>query len=160
MLIIPGDLKNRAHHRLEAWIHATFAAAAGLDIETVVVSRRGDASQIDRMPAIGEAMALDSLDRLLQLWHQMGCGLVPFKPATSAAIFKASGGGDDLRRRARAAWETQYNGIPGDGDDATAQLSWRGQDPFAPPLLDEWRDLAVVVFEQVEHWFHSTWPAG
>ena len=153
VVIIPGDLKNGAHHRLEAWIRATFASAAGLDIETVVVSRRGNVSQIDRMPAIGEAMALDSLDRLLQLWHQAGCGLVPFKPATSAAIFKASGGGDDLRRRARAAWETQYNGIPGDGDDATAQLSWRGQDPFAPPLLDEWRDLAVVVFEQVEHWF-------
>jgi hypothetical protein len=79
--------------------------------------------------------------------------LVSFKPATSAAIFKASGGGDDLRWRASTEWETQYNGMPGDGDGAAAKLSWRGQDPFAEPRLDEWRELAVTIFELVDNWF-------
>jgi len=160
VVIMPSDLRNRAPRRLEAWIRATFAAASGLDSETVLVSRRGDVCHIDRMPAIGEAMALESLDRLLRLWHHAGSGLVPFKPATSAAIFKAWGGGDDLRWRASTEWETQYNGMPGDGDGAAAKLCWRGQDPFAAPRLDEWRELAVTIFELVDHWFATAKDDG
>jgi exodeoxyribonuclease V gamma subunit len=155
VIIVPGDLQSGSGHRLEAWMRAIFASAAGLDIETVVVSRRKETSRIDRMPAIGEAVARTSLGNLLQLWRQAGRGLIPFKPATSAAIFKAVGHGDDLRRRGREAWVESYNGIPGDGDGAAAKLAWRGQDPFDPEVLDDWRGLAVLVFEQVENWFAS-----
>ena len=154
VVITPGDLKERAHYRLETWIRATFASAAGLDIETAVVSRRGKTTRIDRMRPIGEAVARTSLDTLLQLWHQARRRPVPFKPATSAAIFKEGASGD-FHGKARQAWDTQYNGLPGDGDDAAAQLAWRGQDPFVGDTLDEWRELATVVFKRVEDWVTS-----
>ena len=151
VVIIPGDLKERPHYRLETWIRATFASAAGLDIETVVVSRRDKATRIDRMRPIGKAVARTSLDTLLQLWHQMRQRPVPFKPATSAAIFKEGEGGA-VHEKAMQAWNTQYNDLPGDGDGPAAQLVWRGQDPFVGATLDEWQELAKVVFERVEDW--------
>ena len=50
------------------------------------------------------------------------------------------------------AWNTQYNDLPGDGDGPAAQLVWRGQNPFVGTTLDEWQELARVVFERVENW--------
>lgn len=152
VIVVPGDLQTRPKYRLEAWVTATFAFAVGLDVATVVVSRQGSASRVDRMPAIGEATAQSSLDRLLELWHRAGCGLIPFKPNTSAAIFKASCRGDDLREKAQGEWEKKWNGIPGDGDDDSAKLVWRGQDPFSGPLMEEWQGLASDVFGRVEKW--------
>ena len=151
VVIIPGDLKERAHYRLETWIRATFASAAGLNIETKVISRRDKSARIDRMRPIEEAVARTSLNTLLQLWHQMRQRPVPFKPATSAAIFKKLELGD-VRGTARKEWDIHYNGLPGDGDDTAAQLVWRGQDPFVGATLDEWQELATVVFKRVEDW--------
>ena len=105
------------------------------------------------MPAIDAVTARSSLDRLLELWHQAGCRLIPFKPTTSEAIFKALCSGDDVREKAEREWEQKWNGIPGDGDDDSAKLVWRGQDPFAGPLLDEWQGLAGDVFARVEKWY-------
>ena len=49
-------------------------------------------------------------------------------------------------------WEKKWNGIPGDGDDDSAKLVWRGQDPFSGPLMEEWQGLASDVFGRVEKW--------
>ena len=150
VVIIPGDLTKRPHYRLETWIRATFASAAGLDIRTTaVVSRQDKELWSGSGSPIKKTEAQESLKDLLKLWHQMRQRPVPFKPATSAEIFKKGEFGD----KARQAWNTKYNGLPGDGDGPAAQLVWRGQDPFVGDTLDEWQKLATDVFEQVEDWF-------
>jgi len=152
VILVPGDLK-KAKYRLQAWVTATFASAVGVDVGTVVVSTQDRTSHVDRMPAIDAVTARSSLDRLLELWHEAGCSLIPFKPATSEAIFKASSRGDDLREKAEREWNEKWGGIPGDGGDDSAKLVWRGQDQFSEPLLDEWQGLAVDVFARVEKWY-------
>ena len=47
-------------------------------------------------------------------------------------------------------------GVSGDGDSASAQLTWRDRNPFAEEIFDGWRRLATEVFGLVEAWFANT----
>ena len=54
------------------------------------------------------------------------------------------------------AWHEQPQGPPGEGDSASARLTWRDRDPFAEEIFDEWRRVAAAVFGPVEAWFATT----
>ena len=156
VLVMPTELKGRPHHRLDAWVRATFAAACGMNGDTLIVSKHGESTRIDRMPPMAPEQARSALDHLLVLCQQARLCPLPFGPQTSSAIFDAGLRGRDPREQAVKAWELQPTGLPGEGDSASARLAWRGQDPFAEGIFDEWRRLAAAVFEPVADWFANT----
>ena len=124
--------------------------------DTLIVSRDGDRAKVDHLPPIDPADARESLDALLRLCEQARRRPLPFGPKTSSAIFNAGrkGAGVDAEiAAARKAWTTQFDGPPGEGETASAQLAWRDRDPFAADTFDEWRQLAEEVFGPVEAWF-------
>jgi exonuclease V gamma subunit len=124
--------------------------------DTLIVSKHGESTRIDRMPPMAPAQARSELDHLLVLCQQARLRPLPFGPKTSSAIFDAGRRGRDPREQAVKAWEQQPTGLPGEGDSASARLAWRGQDPFAEGIFDEWRRLAAAVFEPVADWFANT----
>jgi exodeoxyribonuclease V gamma subunit len=161
VLVMPTELKERPHHRLDAWVRATFAAACGMRGDTLVVSNDGELAKFDRMPAMAQQQARATLDNLLHLCHQARLRPLPFGPKTSFAIFDAGRRGADETASALKAWEQQPKGPPGEGDSASAQLAWRDRDPFAEDVFAEWRRLATEVFVPVEAWFaNATAKAG
>ena len=156
VLVMPTELQGRPHHRLDAWVRATFAAACGMRGDTLVVSKDGEMARVDRMPSMAPVQAQAALDSLLQLCRQARRRPLPFGPKTSFAIFDAGRRGVNEADRALKAWQQQPKGPPGEGDSASAQLAWRDRDPFAEVIFDEWRRLAAEVFDPVEVWFANT----
>ena len=155
VLVRPTELKGKPHHRLDVWVRATFAAACGMSGGTLVVSMEGERTSVDRMPTVAAEQARSALDHLLVLCKQARLRPLPFGPKTSWAIFDAARRRINDTDRARKAWEQQPSGLPGEGDSASARLAWRGQDPFAEGIFDEWRRLAAEVFGPVTDWFAS-----
>ncbi len=153
VLIMPTELKGRPQHRLDAWVHATFAAACGMNGDTLIISKYGESTRINRMPPMAPAQARSALDHLLVLCQQARMRPLPFGPKTSSAIFDAGLRGRDPREQAVKAWGRQPTGLLGEGESASARLAWRGQDPFADGIFDEWHRLAAAVFEPVAEWF-------
>ena len=156
VLVRPTELKAAAHHRLDVWVRATFAAACGMRGDTVVVSRDGERTRVDRRPAMAPDQARAALDHLLHLCSDARRYPLPFGPKTSFAVFDAGQRGVNETDRAMKAWHQQPQGPPGEGDSASAQLTWRDRDPFAEEIFDEWRRLAAAVFGPVEAWFATT----
>ncbi|MEE2791304.1 MAG: hypothetical protein VX453_06710, partial [Acidobacteriota bacterium] len=156
VVIVAADLKNGPHHRLSAWVHAMFAAACGMKIDTLIVSRKDTGVKADRMPPMTQSLAKSRLHELLALFKQARLHPLPFAPKTSAAIFAATEDGTDEATAARKVWEEKFSGPPGDGQSASARLTWRGQDPFGEGTLDEWCRLAELVFRPMRDWFAST----
>ena len=161
VLVRPTELKAAAHHRLDVWVRATFAAACGMRGDTVVVSREGERTRVDRRPAMDPDQARAALDHLLDLCAHARRYPLPFGPKTSFAVFAAGQRGGNETDRAMHAWHEQPQGPPGEGDSASARLTWRDRDPFAEEIFDEWRRVAAAVFGPVEAWFATTaTPAG
>ena len=156
VLVRPTELKAAAHHRLDVWVRATFAAACGMHGDTVVVSREGERTRVDRRPAMAPGQARAALDHLLHLCARARRYPLPFGPKTSFAVFAAGQRGVNETDRARQAWHQQPQGPPGEGDRASAKLTWRDRDPFAEEIFDEWRRVAAAVFGPVEAWFATT----
>ena len=153
VLVRPTELKAAAHHRLDVWVRATFAAACGMRGDTVVVSRDGERTRVDQRPAMASDQARAALDHLLHLCAHARRYPLPFGPKTSFAVFAAGQRGVNETDRAMQAWHQQHQGPPGEGDSASARLTWRDRDPFAEEIFDEWRRLAAAVFGPVEAWF-------
>ena len=105
VLVMPTELKGRPHHRLDAWVRATFAAACGMNGDTLIVSKHGESTRIDRMPPMAPEQARSALDHLLVLCQQARLCPLPFGPQTSSAIFDAGRRGRDPREQAVKAWE-------------------------------------------------------
>ena len=156
VLVRPTELKAAAHHRLDVWVRATFAAACGMRGDTVVVSREGERTRVDRRPAMDPDQARAALDHLLDLCAHARRYPLPFGPKTSFAVFAAGQRGGNETDRAMHAWHEQPQGPPGEGDSASARLTWRDRDPFAEEIFDEWRRVAAAVFGPVETWFATT----
>ena len=156
VLVMPAELKDKPHHRLDAWVRATFAASCGMRGDTLVVSKDAERVRVDRMPSMDPTQARAALDALLQLCEDARRRPLPFGPKTSHAIFAANRKGSDETTAALKAWAQQPKGPPGEGDSASAQLAWRDRDPFATDTIDEWRRLAAEVFGPVEAWFAQT----
>ena len=153
VLVRPTELKAAAHHRLDVWVRATFAAACGMRGDTVVVSRDGERTRVDQRPAMASDQARAALDHLLHLCAHARRYPLPFGPKTSFAVFAAGQRGVNETDRAMQAWHQQHQGPPGEGDSTSARLTWRDRDPFAEEIFDEWRRLAAAVFGPVEAWF-------
>ena len=156
VLVRPTELKATPHHRLDVWVRATFAAACGLRGDTLVVSKDGERARVDRRPPMAPDQARGALDHLLHLCGQARRHPLPFGPKTSFAVFDAGQRGVNETDRALQAWHQQPRRPPGEGDSASAQLTWRDQNPFAEETFDEWRRLAAEVFGPVEAWFTTT----
>ena len=156
VLVKPAELKATPHHRLDVWVRATFAAACGMRGDTVVVSKDGERARVDRWPPIAPNQARAALDHLLHLCTHARRHPLPFGPKTSFAVFAAGQRGVNETDRAMKAWHQQPQGPPGEGDSASAQLTWRDRDPFAEEIFDEWRRVAAAVFGPVEAWFSTT----
>ena len=156
VLVKPAELKATPHHRLDVWVCATFAAACGMRGDTVVVSKDGERARVDRWPPIAPDQARAALDHLLHLCAHAQRLPLPFGPKTSFAVFDAGQRHVDETDRAMKAWHQQPQGPPGEGDSASAQLTWRDRDPFAAEIFDEWRRVATAVFGPVESWFATT----
>ena len=156
VLVRPTELKAAAHHRLDVWVRATFAAACGMRGDTVVVSRDKERTRVDRRPAMAPDQAHATLDHLLHLCAHARRYPLPFGPKTSFAVFAAGQRGVNETDKAVKAWHQQPQGPPGEGDSASARLTWRDRDPFAEEIFDEWRRLAAAVFGPVELWFATT----
>ena len=156
VLVRPTELKAAAHHRLDVWVRATFAAACGMRGDTVVVSRDGERTRVDRRPAMAPEQARAALDHLLHLCAHARRYPLPFGPKTSFAVFAAGQRGGNETDKAMQAWHQQPQGPPGEGDSASARLTWRDRDPFAEEIFDEWRRVAAAVFGPVEAWFAPT----
>ena len=156
VLARPCALKAAPHHRLDVWARATFAAACGMRGDTVAVSMDGDGTRIDRWPPMAPDEARAALGHLLHLCQRARRRPLPFSPKTSFAVFDA--GRRDLNEtdKAMKAWQRQHRGPPGDGDSASAQLTWRDRNPFAEEIFDGWRRVATEVFGLVEAWFANT----
>ena len=153
VLVRPTDLKAAPHHRLDVWVRATFAAACGMRGDTVVVSKDGERTKVDRWLPMAPDEARVALDHLLHLCAQARRRPLPFGPKTSFAVFDAGQRNGNETDRAMKAWHQQPHGPPGEGDGASAQLTWRDRDPFAEEIFDEWRRLATAIFGPVEAWF-------
>ena len=156
VLVRPIELKAAAHHCLDVWVRATFAAACGMRGDTVVVSREGERTRVDHRPAMAPDQARAALDHLLHLCARARRHPLPFGPKTSFAVFAAGQRGVSETDRAMQAWHQQPQGPPGEGDSASARLTWRDRDPFAEEIFDEWRRVAAAVFGPVEAWFATT----
>ena len=156
VLVRPTELKAASHHRLDVWVRATFAAACGMRGDTVVVSKDGERTRVDRRPAMAPDQARAALDHLLHLCAHARRHPLPFGPKTSFAVFDAGQRGGNETDRAMQAWHQQPHGPPGEGDSASAQLTWRDRNPFAEETFDEWRRVAAAVFGPVEAWFATT----
>ena len=156
VLVKPAELKATPHHRLDVWVRATFAAACGMRGDTVVVSKDGERARVDRWPPIAPDQARAALDHLLHLCAHAQRLPLPFGPKTSFAVFDAGQRHVDETDRAMKAWHQQPHGPPGEGDSASAQLTWRDRDPFAAEIFDEWRRVATAVFGPAESWFATT----
>ena len=156
VLVRPTELKAAAHHRLDVWVRATFAAACGMRGDTVVVSREGERTRVDRRPALAPDQARAALDHLLHLCAHARRYPLPFGPKTSFAVFAAGQRGVNETDKAMKAWHQQPQGPPGEGDRASARLTWRDRDPFVEEIFDEWRRVAAAVFGPVEAWFATT----
>ena len=156
VLVKPAELKATPHHRLDVWVRATFAAACGMRGDTVVVSKDGQRTRVDRWPPIAPDQARAALDHLLHLCAHAQRLPLPFGPKTSFAVFDAGQRGGNETDRAMQAWHQQPQGPPGEGDSASAQLTWRDRNPFAEEIFDEWRRVAAAVFGPVEAWFTTT----
>ena len=156
VLVKPAELKATPHHRLDVWVRATFAAACDMRGDTVVVSKDGERARVDRWPPIAPDQARAALDHLLHLCAHAQRLPLPFGPKTSFAVFDAGQRHVDETDRAMKAWHQQPQGPPGEGDSASAQLTWRDRDPFAAEIFDEWRRVATAVFGPVESWFATT----
>ena len=156
VLVRPAELKAGAHHRLDVWVRATFAAACGMRGDTVVVSKDGERARVDRWPPIAPDQARAALDHLLHLCAHARRYPLPFGPKTSFAVFAAGQRGVNETDKAMKAWQQQPQGPPGEGDSASARLTWRDRDPFAEEIFDEWRRVAAAVFGPVEAWFAPT----
>jgi len=156
VLVRPTELKKGPHHRLDVWVHVIFAAACGMSGDTVVISKDGESTKVDRMRPVAPTKARSAFDHLLVLCKQARLRPLPFGPKTSWAIYDAGRRGADDINRARHAWKQQHTGPPGEGDRPSARLAWRGQDPFAEGIVDEWRRLAVEVFAPITDWFMNT----
>ncbi len=150
VLVRPTDLKAAAHHRLDVWVRATFAAACGMRGDSVVVSREGERTRVDRRPALAPDQARAALDHLLHLCAHARRYPLPFGPKTSSAVFAAGQRGVNETDKAMKAWHQQPQGPPGEGDSASARLTWRDRDPFSEEIFDEWRRVAAAVFGPVE----------
>ena len=153
VLVRPTELKTAPHHRLDVWVRATFAAACGMRGDTLVVSKDGERARVDRRPPMAPDQARAALDHLLYLCGQARRHPLPFGPKTSFAVFDAGRRGGNEADRAMQAWHPEPPRPPGEGDRASAQLTWRDRDPFAEETFDEWRRLAADVFGPVEAWF-------
>jgi exodeoxyribonuclease V gamma subunit len=156
VLVMPTELKDKPHHRLDVWVRATFAAACGMCGDTLVVSKDAERVRVVRMPPMDPAQARTALDALLQICEEARRRPLPFGPKTSHAIFAANRKGRNEVDAGLKAWAQQPKGPPGEGDSASAQLAWRDRDPFATDTIDEWRRLAAEVFGPVEAWFAQT----
>ena len=156
VLVRPTELKAAAHHRLDVWVRAIFAAACGMRGDTVVVSRDGERTRVDRRPALAPDQARAALDHLLHLCAHARRYPLPFGPKTSFAVFAAGQRGVNETDKAMKAWHQQPQGPPGEGDSASARLTWRDRDPFAEEIFDAWRRVAAAVFGPVEAWFATT----
>ena len=153
VLVRPTVLKTAPHHRLDVWVRATFAAACGMRGGTLVVSKAGGRARIEHGPPVAPDRARADLDRLLDLCGEARRRLLPFGPKTSSAVYVAGRRGKDGRENARAAWNRQFWGGPGEGDTPSAELAWRDLDPFVEETFVEWQRLAAQVFGPVEEWF-------
>ena len=156
VLVKPAELKATPHHRLDVWVRATFAAACDMRGDTVVVSKDGQRARVDRWPPIAPDQARAELDHLLHLCAHAQRHPLLFGPKTSFAVFDAGQRQVNETDRAMQAWHQQPQGPPGEGDSASAQLTWRDRDPFAAEIFDEWRRVAAAVFGPVEAWFATT----
>ena len=156
VLVKPAELKATPYHRLDVWVRATFAAACGMRGDTVVVSKDGERARVDRWPPIAPDQARAALDHLLHLCAHAQQHPLLFGPKTSFAMFDAGQRHVNETDRAMQAWHQQPQGPPGEGDSASAQLTWRDRDPFAEEIFDEWRRVAAAVFGPVEAWFTTT----
>ena len=156
VLVKPAELKATPHHRLDVWVRATFAAACDMRGDTVVVSKDGQRARVDRWPPIAPDQARAALDHLLHLCAHAQRHPLLFGPKTSFAVFDAGQRQVNETDRAMQAWHQQPQGPPGEGDSASAQLTWRDRNPFAAEIFDEWRRVAAAVFGPVESWFATT----
>ena len=159
VLVRPTVLRKAPHHRLDVWARATFAAACGMSGGTLLVSKDRERARVERAPPVAPHEARARVDHLLEL-----CGVarrhpLPFGPKTSFAVFDADRRNQDGRAKARAAWQRQFGGQPGEGESLSAELAWRGRDPFAEETFDEWRQLAAEIFGPVEAWFETLEPS-
>ena len=106
----PTKLKAAAHHRLDVWVRATFAAACGMRGDTVVVSRDGERTRVDRRPAMAPEQARAALDHLLHLCAHARRYPLPFGPKTSFAVFAR---GSTWRQRNRQSHAGLAPATPG-----------------------------------------------
>ena len=113
VLVRPTELKAAAHHRLDVWVRATFAAACGMRGDTVVVSKDGERTRVDRRPAMAPDQARAALDHLLHLCSDARRYPLPFGPKTSFAVFDAGQRGVNETDRAMKAWHQQPPGPAG-----------------------------------------------
>ena len=147
------NLKEHLHHLLTPWIHAVFATACGMHIDSLLISRDdGEGARVHRMPPVKPVVAHTVLTKLLYLCQEARERPLPFGPRTSAEIFNARPDERNLAAKARKKWEPSRHG-PGEGDHAAARLVWQGQDPFSDTVIDEWRQLAISVFDPLSQWF-------
>ena len=160
LLVRPTVLRNAPHHRLDVWARATFAAACGMSGGTLLVSKDRERAKVERAPPVAPHEARAKVDRLLELCGEARRHPLLFGPKTSFAVFAADRRNQDGRAKARAAWQRQFGGQPGEGESLSAELAWRGRDPFAEETFDEWRQLAAEVFGPVEAWFETLEPSG
>ena len=152
VIVRPTNLKKRLHHLLTPWMHTVFAAACGMHIDSVLIYKDGEGARVDRMPPVKPAVAHAVLTKLLHLCQEARERPLPFGPKTSAVIFSAHADKTNLAVKARKTWKRSHR-APGEGDNAAARLVWQGQDPFSDTVIDEWKQLAISVFDPLAQWF-------
>ena len=130
--------------------------------------------------------AREAFDYLITVCLDARSRPLPFGPETSRAIYLARRQNKNEIERARAAWNQQGVGPPGEGDRPAPQLAWRDRDPFLEETVDidqpiapangplgatiggrsnqgtlaEWRELADWIYQRVDDWFNSAEPVN
>ena len=125
-----GVLRKR--HLLEIWINHLFANAAGLDIESISVSRGIDQAETNRMQPVSQDNAIAYLEQLADLYRQGLTAPLCFPPEATFSFVEEMQKSDDAASASDAAtrkWnENEYSegsdiywtrlfDIPGDLDD-------------------------------------------
>ncbi len=142
------DGKRRLRHWIDH-LALNCVAPAGYPLRSTLVCRGGDGEPVVEVLGPLPDRAQELMADLVELFRLGQLTPLPFFPKSSAAFAEAivtCAPLDKAFKEAGRSWETSWSGIPGEGDDASVALAFRGIGPLhdAEPGFG---DLALRVFE-------------
>ncbi len=153
-LIFYHPASARGQHVLQAWIAHLSAAVSGLDLQTVFFFR----DSVIRFDEIAEQF-IDYLTDLVDLFKAGQTRPIPFFCESAftyvTALNAPKGKQEKALDKARGVFEDAYK-HKGEGSDIYIKTAFFEQEPMSKPLVEEFTNLANLVFAPVFNYMKET----